>query len=304
MVFHRFLAGEVPRPQARDLGERLHGRTPGTRSAETSRQPSRSPSTTSRGASETGIGIVHVRPYVLPDKSEFSDSAAWQRASGPLKWNRQQGLYIYRANRLIQWGGWSRLRTIDEHSKLARMAVDFTPSLDAAFGINISKAIVKLPADLHEELEPVVSQVVRIADAALPEGRQTARARGRLTIARAPALAGRHDTAGRTQPRSDPGGGSPPEDSSEPWSAAFAGLPAHSRHAGLSRKLRAMPVSRQRWIGSWPVCGGQPRRWPMTSDGERIEAHVQLLRVLMARDGTTFDEALAAAGATGAPGRS
>ena len=34
----------------------------------------------------------------------------------------------------------------------------------------------------------------------------------------------------------------------------------------------------------------------MTSDGERIEAHVQLLRVLMTRDDTTFDEALAAAG--------
>ena len=35
----------------------------------------------------------------------------------------------------------------------------------------------------------------------------------------------------------------------------------------------------------------------MISDGERIEGHVQLVRVLMTRDGTTFDEALAAAGA-------
>ena len=34
----------------------------------------------------------------------------------------------------------------------------------------------------------------------------------------------------------------------------------------------------------------------MTSDGERIEGHVQLLRVLMTRDGMTFDEALVAAG--------
>lgn len=34
----------------------------------------------------------------------------------------------------------------------------------------------------------------------------------------------------------------------------------------------------------------------MTSDGERIEGHVQLLRVLMTRDGTTIDEALAMAG--------
>lgn len=35
----------------------------------------------------------------------------------------------------------------------------------------------------------------------------------------------------------------------------------------------------------------------MTSDGERIEGHVQLIRVLMTRDGTTFDEALVAASA-------
>jgi hypothetical protein len=34
----------------------------------------------------------------------------------------------------------------------------------------------------------------------------------------------------------------------------------------------------------------------VTSDGERIEGHVQLVRVLMTRDGTTFDQALAAAG--------
>ena len=116
-----------------------------------------------RVASERGMGIVHVTSYVLPDKSDFSDTAAWQRASGPLKWNRQQGLYIYRANRLIQWGGWSRMRTIDEHTKLARVALDFSPNLDEAFGINISKAIVKLPIDLREEIEPVVNQVARIA---------------------------------------------------------------------------------------------------------------------------------------------
>jgi len=34
----------------------------------------------------------------------------------------------------------------------------------------------------------------------------------------------------------------------------------------------------------------------VTSDGERIEGHVQLVRVLMTRDGSTFEEALAAAG--------
>ena len=33
----------------------------------------------------------------------------------------------------------------------------------------------------------------------------------------------------------------------------------------------------------------------MTSDGDRIEAHVQLVRLLINRDEPTFDEALAAA---------
>ena len=114
-------------------------------------------------AFESGMGIVHVSPYVLPSKSEFSDTVAWQRASGPLNWNRQQGMYIYRADRLIQWGGWSRMWTTDEHYKLARVALDFTPNLDAAFGINISKAIVKLPIDLRNDIEPVLSQVRGIA---------------------------------------------------------------------------------------------------------------------------------------------
>jgi len=168
-------------------------------------------------ASETGIGIVHVRPYVLPDKSEFSDSAAWQRASGLLKWNRQQGLYIYRANRLIQWGGWSRLRTIDEHSKLARVAVDFFPSLDAAFGINISKAIVKLPVDLHGELEPIVNQVVRIADKRYRKGEKGPHTRPPApTPTPAPPPHPPAAPWGGTQPRNDPGAASRPDGPSQP----------------------------------------------------------------------------------------
>ena len=162
MVFHRFLAGKVPGHKLQILvnGSAVEPWDPFCLSE---------PATTALAerdfpvASENGVGIVHVRPYVLPDKADFSDTTAWQRASGPLKWNRQQGFYIYRANRLIQWGGWSRIRTTDEHSKLARVAIDFLPRLDSVFGINISKAIVKLPQDLRDDIEEVVNQVVRIA---------------------------------------------------------------------------------------------------------------------------------------------
>jgi len=146
--------------------------------------------------SEGWQGIVTLRPYVLPGQSEFSDAAAWNRASGPRRWNNQQGLYIYRADRLIQWGGWSNMRVIDEHTKLARVALDFTPQLDAAFGINISKAIVKLPTDLRDEIQPTIKRVCARAE----DRYRKSSKRPAPTLGRSPS------TAATT---ANPGGGAP-----------------------------------------------------------------------------------------------
>ncbi len=189
MVFHRFLAGQVLGRKLRILvnGSVVDPWDPFCRDE---RATTSLPEQDFRVASEGRMGIVHVSPYVLPDKIEFSDTAAWQRASGPLKWNRQQGLYVYRANRLIQSGGWSRLRTIDEHTKLARVALDFSPNIDSAFGINISKAIVKLPPDLRDDLEPVVNQAVRIADQRYRKGSKRSSLGGRLSPIGTPAQRG------------------------------------------------------------------------------------------------------------------
>ncbi len=162
MVFHRFLAGQVKgcKLKIRVNDSFVEPWDPFCPDEDTIGLPEHD----LQVASDAGYGIVRVKPFVLPGKSEFSSPAAWERASGPLKWNRQQGLYIYRADRLIQWGGWTRMRTIDEHTKLARVAVDFTPVLDSAFGINISKAIVKIPNDLRDKIKPVIEQVSRAAD--------------------------------------------------------------------------------------------------------------------------------------------
>ncbi len=67
--------------------------------------------------------------------------------SGPLKWNRQQGLYIYRADRLIQHGGWCGIRAADEHTKLARASLDFQTDLDLLFQINVAKMRALIPPE-------------------------------------------------------------------------------------------------------------------------------------------------------------
>lgn len=163
MVFHRFLSGQV---EGRHLtitvnGSDVRAWDPFCRDEQGTTELS---SSDIRIASNSGLGIVSVRAFVLPPQSKFSSPSAWRHASGPAKWNRQQGLYIYRANRLIQPGGWNRMRTTEEHTKLARIALDFFPNLDAAFSINIMKAYVQLPEDLRTHLKPVIATTVREAN--------------------------------------------------------------------------------------------------------------------------------------------
>ena len=95
----------------------------------------------------------------------FSTEEAFHAGAGPRKWNAQQGFYIYRANRMIQSGGWSRMRALDEHVKLARASIDFYPNLDSAFEVNVAKARVTLPPQLREKLQAPVEELVRAAQA-------------------------------------------------------------------------------------------------------------------------------------------
>lgn len=190
MVFHRFLAGEVAGRQPLRItvnGTPVEAWDPFCRSES---------STSALEEEDVAVhspagGIVHLSPYVLPHQTQFSSPAAWKRASGPKSWNRQQGFYIYRANRLIQSGGWCRLRAGDEHVKLARVSLEFYPELDNAFGLNVAKASVTLPKSLRDALAPSVSAWCRAADAAYRQ-KQTPqstprRPRPSLTIPKPPA---------------------------------------------------------------------------------------------------------------------
>lgn len=162
MVFHRFLDGEVAGQPLTILlnGNRVVPWDPFARSEKHTRTlPQVDLPFTHEGAK----GSITLRPYVLPNQGKFSTVQAASDASGPKKWNRQQGFYIYRANRLIQSGGWSNLRTLDEHTKLARIALEFSPRLDSAFKVNVAKMRAQLPQELRESVKQALGPVVRAA---------------------------------------------------------------------------------------------------------------------------------------------
>ena len=71
---------------------------------------------------------------------------------------------------MIQAGGWAGMRAIDEHTKFARAAVEFSPVLDAYFKINVAKMRVSLPSDLKAPLERSLTELVSAAQARYRRG--------------------------------------------------------------------------------------------------------------------------------------
>jgi hypothetical protein len=95
---------------------------------------------------------IQVHGYILPHSSNLSKKEH-EIASGPKGWNLQQGYYIYRADRLIVSGGWlgKRAAKPEEHTKLARVAVEITQQMDSAWNLNILKSEARPPANLRTE---------------------------------------------------------------------------------------------------------------------------------------------------------
>jgi len=152
MVFHRFLNGEVPE---KHLSIEINSSCvkPWDPFARNEKDTLKIKKSEINIESLGAIRIFSIIPYILPHESQFSSTASFKAASGPKKWNSQQGFYIYRQDRLIQSGGWCGLWTTnDEHSKLLRVCLDFSPELDEAFQINITKTQVTLPPSASDQI--------------------------------------------------------------------------------------------------------------------------------------------------------
>lgn len=177
MVFHRFLSGEAHRETPLRItvnGKPVEPWDPFARN-----EPATLPmSPRSVAIDRPTAATVRFAPFVLPHRSAFSSQEAFERLAGPAKWNRQQGLYVYRGDRMIQGGGWAGIRSIDEHTKYARAAIDFDPALDELFKVNVAKMSVRLPAPVRKLLEPAVAEVCRTASARYRRGEVEARSRG------------------------------------------------------------------------------------------------------------------------------
>lgn len=103
-------------------------------------------------------GISRIIGYVLPTEREaVIDGAqhAWEQ-TGRKRWNKLQGFYVYRLDRLLSIGGYLDLgRLLDEHSKLARIAIELDNNTDNDWLLDVTKSSVTPPVRARRQLEQV-----------------------------------------------------------------------------------------------------------------------------------------------------
>jgi hypothetical protein len=159
-TFHRFLSGELGRKRAGIFvnGEPVEPWDPFCRAHSGTEALPAFEVPISYG---DRVGKLAFRPFLLPSTKSFASQKEFTRAGGLKRWNKQQGFYIYRAGRLLQSGGWSGLRTADEHTKLVRVLVDIPNGMDEAFKVNISKMRVSIPRDARGLVMEHLSSVIK-----------------------------------------------------------------------------------------------------------------------------------------------
>lgn len=167
LVFHRFMEGVKPRLVLSINGRKLEPLDPFVSS---------NPARQSDPPEELKLakGTIHIRCVTLPHHKKTT-KAAWEETGGPEGHLKSQGLYIYRADRLIIAGSWLGLAKATELTKLCRVCVDIPNSMDADWKIDVKKASAQLPPVVRKRLRLVVERFVGTS-------KRTYRQRGRMLV--------------------------------------------------------------------------------------------------------------------------
>jgi len=101
---------------------------------------------------------IDVQAYVLPHHSKIS-RADYEKFGGEQGYLQNQGFYVYRNRRLIVKATWFRLMRKEELSKLIRVRIDISNSLDHLWKIDVKKSQADPPEPVRRELRRVIQRI-------------------------------------------------------------------------------------------------------------------------------------------------
>ncbi len=102
---------------------------------------------------------IKIEGFVLPSRSidESQSISKWTTKNRSLM--DMEGIYIYRADRLIHFGGWNGLIKKAPRLQLARLRVDIGNSVDHLLHLNVAKSQIEIPHDLTVAFEKYIDEL-------------------------------------------------------------------------------------------------------------------------------------------------
>lgn len=103
---------------------------------------------------------------LFPNEENIDDDELYQKLGCFDGWYDSQGIYIYRENRLIDWGGWFELKKNgremwkrEEKFKRCRIYLKYESKLDHIFTPNVQKSKSDIPHYLRHEIAEYCDQI-------------------------------------------------------------------------------------------------------------------------------------------------
>lgn len=103
---------------------------------------------------------VQMQSFVLPHSSALTEEQL-RRKDLSYAMQSEQGFYIYRAHRLIDWGRWYGVARQSQLTKQTRIKVDFPNTLDHLWKLDIRKSKVQPPREFLDHYRALVLNQTR-----------------------------------------------------------------------------------------------------------------------------------------------
>ena len=156
LTFHRFIAPE-PGDGTRKIGMKINGADVAALDPFARLSDPRSDQHEVENV-QMDQGRIQVQAFTLPHHQRLTAAQLKELELGS-SLVETQGLYVYRAKRLISGGTWLGLARKAELTKLLRVRVDVPTSLDTEWSVDVRKSRVQPPALVRAKLRPLVERM-------------------------------------------------------------------------------------------------------------------------------------------------
>lgn len=102
---------------------------------------------------------VTIQAFTLPHRSQYKSAAEYDRYGLRGGYLKSQGIYLYRAKRLIIYGTWFGLAKKTALTQLARVKIDIDVNQDEAWKIDVKKVSAQMPEVVRSRIKALIATI-------------------------------------------------------------------------------------------------------------------------------------------------